>query len=435
VSFDPSQCRILSIGKQIAKLEPFLQSHGYNCTGKETGLEALEAIGSESFHLVLMELNLRDIELRDFFSEALDKQKDAAFLIMAPPNLAEDVVSALVAGADGYIAVPPDEGEMFRELERQGAAAIARKAENPDAQPGMSAQKEKLEQLEQQANRYKEHAEKMRDEVTDLREKNEILESDAKRLRKELQGKSSGPSVPPGHKVVKEAELEELESKAQFIEFLESENDELKKELDKLRGTAAEDFDEPTGMTGPPMAGGDDDALLIDDGDGDEDALLMDDDDDGLLVLDDHDDDDDVAGAAEELVSTPAAPQKPAPPPVVVTPDPPAAIEADNDLGDFADSTDLSELLGDSSEEEFVIPDTLAAAPAAPAPARAPAPAPAGPAPAPAPPPVALAEEEPAGDDEFEGLNTDALLALAGDDDSDEMDDDELQALLDGIDD
>lgn len=399
MAFDPKQCRVLLVGKLLARLEPFLKSKGYARTeAEESGLKSVDLLGSGSYHLVLLEVNLRDIELRDFFQEARAKQRDASFILMAPPNEAEMVVSALVLGADAYVPLPPDEEELFQVLERHGVAAMQRKSGNPDAQPGMSEKTKKLEAELADA----------RAQLADLEEQNRLFEAETERLKKvaeaaqkdaeaakkEAAKKSSADvQVPPGHKVVSIAAFEELEGKATFIEFLESENDEIKRERDSLLEKLKEsgladdlagggaDFDEPTGavhiddeslMRGVPAASKSDDIMFANDDDDDDNVNIDDsaaggdggDDDDMLIVEDDSEEDGEEESeefdlaALEEIVAKRPAPapkaapvpkaaaasaavKRPAPMPLAKAVPPPTA-DNDDDSGDGDDFEDVN---------------------------------------------------------------------------------------------
>lgn len=400
----------------MVRLEPFLKGKGYaRVEAEESGQKAVELLAANSYHLVLLELNLRDIELRDFMSTAREHQADASFIVLAPPNDAEMIVSALVLGADAYVPLPPDEEELFAVLERHGAAAMQRKNKNPDAQPGVS---EKTKKLEDELARTKA-------QLQDLEEQNRLFEAEAARLnkvleatKKEAAAKTSEPAVPPGHKVIAIAALEELEAKATFIEFLESENDEIKRErdalLEKLRtlglsddvpSDVIDDFDEPTG------------ALIIDEelvgmgiekkahvespvlSDGDD----ADDDEEDLLIMDD--DSEEVDLAAVEAIA------KQAPAASTLAPPSPAALADDDDdlnLEDLAD--DDSEEIDLAAIEALVAKSHPAGLPKMP-PVAVRLPPPAGATPM----PPTGGDDDDDDDDGFENVNTDALLRLAED--------------------
>lgn len=428
MAFDPKQCRVLLVGKLMARLEPFLKSKGYlRVEAEESGQKAVSLLGSASYHLVLLELNLRDIELRDFFLEARGRQEDASFILLAPPTEAEMVVSALVLGADAYVALPPEESELFHVLERHGAAAVQRKSENPDAQPGVS---EKVTALEEELATA-------RAQLQDLEEQNALFEAEVARVNKLLEeakrkasARPAAEALAPGHTAIATKKLEELESKATFAEFLESENDEIRRERDALLERLKElgleddavvsDFDEPTGAilldddalakglpnaAPAPVAPSGDlaDSDEGDEGDGDE-----------LLILDDGDDDGGDDGGDD----------------------------GDDDAG--GDDDDIDEL---SEEFDLAALEAMMAKSAPPRPATASAPTPAvaapappvivppAPTPKPLPPPTADTDESGEGDfDDFEDVNTDALLRLAADVSGEGPTPDELEELLAAID-
>jgi DNA-binding response OmpR family regulator len=299
VSLDPTRCRLLLVGKLMGRFAPFLASRGYAAESTESGAEAVGWLGEKSYHLILHELNLKDMELREFYQEALPKQSDAAYLVLAPPVEAESVISCLVLGADGYIPLPPDEDELFRVLERHGLAALQRKSAAPDAQPGEGT-KSKL--LQAQLESVKDKAKYLLEQVAALEHDKSALETraaeaeaTAERLKK--QKSDAPPLLPAGSEVVSATEIEELRAKASFTEFLESENDQLKEELarqqelgGKLKDDSADSFDEPTifnallgdapaAKPAPASAG-----LFLDEAGGDDDELLVLGDDDELVT-------------------------------------------------------------------------------------------------------------------------------------------------------
>lgn len=397
----------------MARLEPFLKAKGYpQVESEELGSKAVTLLSSASYHLVLFDLFLGDVQLREFFLDARQRQADASYILCASPSDAEMIVSGLVLGADTYVPLPPDEDELFHVLERHGAAAMARKNANPDAQPGVSLKVQALE----------EELAAARAQLADLEEQNALFDAEMVRLNKLLESaraeaQKAAPAeaaVPPGHTVVPVATLEELESRATFAEFLESENDEIKKERDallarlKALGEGIDDdedaFDEPTGamlidvvsspsapredaVAASPMAepesgeGAFEEELLIEDdddapatgsgggdggdGDGDELFLVTDGDD---FIFDDGAAESGAAALAALVEEKPAARSAPppmspskaalpfeAPPPTVVEPElpPPPVGDADDDFDDFEDvNTDaLLRLAGDLSKE------------------------------------------------------------------------------------
>ncbi|MFZ9886890.1 MAG: response regulator, partial [Myxococcota bacterium] len=375
--FDATRCRLLLVGKMLAKLGPFLEARGYNSVVAEpSGASAATLLAQESFDLVLLELNLRDIELRDFFRQARRNQADASFLLLAAPSDAESVVSALVLGADGYIPLPPDEKELMQVLSRHGMAAMQRKNEDPGGQPGVA---ERIASLEQQLESMRSRHQAAEAAQVKLTGELKQAKDQTAKLEKELVEARKTPSVPAGHKVIELAKLEALEQRADFADFLESENDEVKKERDALRARVgalsgsgdANAFDESTGTFALDDDTGEGGAAAVASGDSEEEIFLDDDEDEpgassrpsmpeagptkavpatatvGTLADDDSNDDDFMGEMSEEIdlaaieALAKRSPGKPAPPPGPV---PPPFDTSELELNAFTDGPGLEEL-------------------------------------------------------------------------------------------
>ena len=110
--------QILLAGPRVAHLAPFFEKRGYETQAHESGSDAMQAIRERLRDLIILELNLSDYSAPDFLTQAKEIQPEARYLLLDDTSRAGQVVKALVAGADGYVATPPDEGRLFAEVDR-----------------------------------------------------------------------------------------------------------------------------------------------------------------------------------------------------------------------------------------------------------------------------------------------------------------------------
>jgi DNA-binding NarL/FixJ family response regulator len=83
--------------------------------------------------IVVLELNLGDLTATEFLMAARQGHPNSTFLLLDEASKAGQIVKALQAGLDGYLATPPDEDRLFYEVERH----LARGSGAPS--PGASA--------------------------------------------------------------------------------------------------------------------------------------------------------------------------------------------------------------------------------------------------------------------------------------------------------
>ena len=125
---NPQQFRLLLAGPRVARLRPFVVARGYLCDAATDGQTALEFLRDTPRHVLLVELELGDMMLADLLATVNEENLAGAVILLEDPARSGLIVSTLTRGIDGYVATPPDEGFLFRLIERQLLAqwAIAR---------------------------------------------------------------------------------------------------------------------------------------------------------------------------------------------------------------------------------------------------------------------------------------------------------------------
>jgi ActR/RegA family two-component response regulator len=126
MEINPSQYDLLLVGPLVHRMQTIIESRGYRVTARPKGSDGLMAIRSSTFHVILLELNVDDIETRDFLVAAKDEQPNAAYLLLDDPAKTGMIVSSMVQGVDAYLATPPDEANLFEAIARHALAAAAR---------------------------------------------------------------------------------------------------------------------------------------------------------------------------------------------------------------------------------------------------------------------------------------------------------------------
>ena len=145
---DPSKYTLLLVGPLVHRMAPLLAPWGFRTEAYECGEDGLHELSTRFFHVVLVELELDDIEARDFLSRARTLQPDASLVLLDDPSRTHLIVSTLVHGVDAYVPTPPDERALLHTLLRQGFAAEARRTQ--DAAAELEALQRRVEVLEQE---------------------------------------------------------------------------------------------------------------------------------------------------------------------------------------------------------------------------------------------------------------------------------------------
>jgi len=118
VDLDPSNHRVLLVGPRVVHLKPLFDKHGYPVVVAPKGVEGMAHLDTDPCDLVLLELNLGDLTATEFLMAARQGHPRATFLLIDEATRAGQIVKALQAGLDGYLATPPDEDRLFYEVER-----------------------------------------------------------------------------------------------------------------------------------------------------------------------------------------------------------------------------------------------------------------------------------------------------------------------------
>ncbi len=115
---DPSNHRVLLVGPRVVHLKPFFEKRGYPVFAAGKGVDGMAMLDATPCDLVLLELNLGDLTATEFLMAARQGHPRSSFLLLDEANRAGQIVKALQAGLDGYLATPPEEDRLFYEVER-----------------------------------------------------------------------------------------------------------------------------------------------------------------------------------------------------------------------------------------------------------------------------------------------------------------------------
>lgn len=116
---NPQQFRLLLAGPRVSRLRPFVVARGYLCDAATDGQTALEYLRDTPRHVLLVELELGDMMIADLLATVNEENLAGAVILLEDPSRSGLIVSTLTRGVDGYVATPPDEGFLFRLIERQ----------------------------------------------------------------------------------------------------------------------------------------------------------------------------------------------------------------------------------------------------------------------------------------------------------------------------
>lgn len=116
----------LTLAKGIERL---LKQSGYAVDCVHDGLSAEAVVSTESFDVVILDLNLPELDGLSVLRSIRDRKLDSAVLILTAMDAPADRIRGLDLGADDYLTKPFDIGE----LEARVRALIRRKsgARNP----------------------------------------------------------------------------------------------------------------------------------------------------------------------------------------------------------------------------------------------------------------------------------------------------------------
>ena len=105
-------------------LSLYLSPLGYHCIKKESGLEALKFLKSNTVDLILLDIMMPDMSGLEACQE-IRKNWDIPIIMLTALGDKTDIVRGLNIGADDYISKPFDEEELVARIE-----AVIRREQN-----------------------------------------------------------------------------------------------------------------------------------------------------------------------------------------------------------------------------------------------------------------------------------------------------------------
>ncbi|MFT6898327.1 MAG: two-component system OmpR family response regulator [Paraglaciecola sp.] len=111
--------RILLVEDDVSlcdALSKSLRSEGYAVNSVETGAEALQAIATDEFTMVILDLGLPDMDGLEVLATARKRKHLIPTLILTARDSMTDKIAGLDKGADDYLAKPFDMQELLARL-------------------------------------------------------------------------------------------------------------------------------------------------------------------------------------------------------------------------------------------------------------------------------------------------------------------------------
>jgi chromosome segregation ATPase len=223
----------------VSHLKPHFESRGYRCDAFGTGGEAMVALEAKSRDLVVLEVNLGDQSAAEFVDRARASEPHAAYLLLDDATRAGQIVKAVQAGVIGFLPTPPNEVQLFKNVER---LVVAARGMSGRLEGGYSMQVEALEQ----------ELDRARTDSVESAMQTDLLQQEAEELNKklaELEGRPSQEDLDEVKKSVEELgeerdhlqkRVDELTTQGLEQVGVQSDLDDAKAQLDKLQGTADE---------------------------------------------------------------------------------------------------------------------------------------------------------------------------------------------------
>jgi two-component system OmpR family response regulator len=97
-------------------LSKSLRSEGYAVNSVETGAEALQAIATDEFTMVILDLGLPDMDGLECLAKTRKRKHHIPTLILTARDSMTDKIIGLDTGADDYLAKPFDMQELLARL-------------------------------------------------------------------------------------------------------------------------------------------------------------------------------------------------------------------------------------------------------------------------------------------------------------------------------
>ena len=113
-------------------LSLYLKEGGFNVATAENGLNAMEKLGSDNFHLVMTDLNMPFMDGIEFIKtmKANPATVHIPALMLTAETDGEERTRAFKAGADGYLSKPVTAEEVVAKI-RQMVEDVSKKGEKP----------------------------------------------------------------------------------------------------------------------------------------------------------------------------------------------------------------------------------------------------------------------------------------------------------------
>jgi DNA-binding response OmpR family regulator len=114
----PSHHRVLLVGPRVVGLKLLFENRRFRVMAAPEGVDGMALLDAEPCDLVLLELNLGDLTATEFLMAARQGHPRSTFLLIDDVARAGQIVRAMQAGLDGFLATPPDENRLFFEVDR-----------------------------------------------------------------------------------------------------------------------------------------------------------------------------------------------------------------------------------------------------------------------------------------------------------------------------
>jgi DNA-binding NtrC family response regulator len=95
-----------------------LTDHGYSTDSRATGRAGLQAISQGSFHIVLLDLKLPDLDGMEILQKVVKDQPDTLVIIMTGYSTVKNAVEAMKIGAFDYLPKPFDDEQLVLAVAR-----------------------------------------------------------------------------------------------------------------------------------------------------------------------------------------------------------------------------------------------------------------------------------------------------------------------------
>ena len=126
----PDAHRVLLVGPRIVHLRGAFEKRGYPVVAAPKGVEGMAHLDTDPCDLVILELNLGDLTATEFLMAARQGHPRSIFILIDEAARAGQIVKALQAGLDGYLATPPDDTGIPVEEDRRKVRVADRHAAN-----------------------------------------------------------------------------------------------------------------------------------------------------------------------------------------------------------------------------------------------------------------------------------------------------------------